>query len=295
MEYAFFIGCVTPVMAKHNEVATRRVAKELDIGLTDVFDFSCCGFPIRSVDLETSLLLAARNLSVAEELGLNICTICSGCAGTLTEANKELKEDEKLREEVNRKLRKIGREYKGCVDVKHFSKILYEDVTLEKIKSKVKKRLEHLTIASHYGCHYLKPSHAYGEEEDPEFPRSLDELVALTGAKSVDYEDKMQCCGGNILGVDESIAFNIAGRKLDHIKAVAADAINLVCPLCDIIYDRNQRVIERRLNRGYGIPVLFYPQILGLALGLSQEELGFSMNRVGVSELLSKVCPPRLN
>lgn len=289
MKYAFFIGCVSPVMARQNELATRRVAKELDVELMDVFDFACCGFPIRSVDVETSLLLAARNLSIAEGLGLNICTICTGCTGTLTEANKELKENDKLREEVNKKLSKIGREYNGGVDVKHFAKILYTDIGLEKIKGKVRKSLEHLTIASHYGCHYLKPSRAYGKGEDTEFPRSLDELITLTGAKSVNYEDKMQCCGGNILGVDENVTFNIAGRKLDHITAATADAINLICPLCNIIYDRNQRIIERKFNKSYGIPVLFYSQILGLALGVSQEELGFDMNRVNVSGLLSKL------
>lgn len=289
MKYAFFIGCVAPVMARQSEVATRRIAKEFDVQLVDVSDFACCGFPLKSVDTETSLLLAARNLSIAEKLGLNICTICSGCAGSLIEANKELRENRELREDVNGKLSKIGREYNGGVDVKHFAKVLHQDVGLEKIKGKVKKSLEHLTVASHYGCHYLKPSHAYGAEEDVEFPKSLDELVAVTGARSVDYEDKMQCCGGNILGIDEKVTFNIAGRKLEHIKAAEADAINLICPLCDIIYDRNQRIIARQLNKSYEIPVLFYPQILGLALGINPEELGFSMNRVNTSELLSKI------
>jgi heterodisulfide reductase subunit B len=289
MKYAFFIGCVAPVMTKRYELSTRRVAKELDVELIDLDNFACCGFPLRSMDMETSLLLAARNLSVAEERGLDICTICTGCTGTLMEANKELKENDEVRSKVNAKLRKIGKEYHGTVNIKHFAKVLYDDVGIKTIEGEIKKRLEPLTVASHYGCHYLKPSHVYGKEEDPEFPRSLDELVTLTGAKSVDYEDKMQCCGGNILGVDENITFNIASRKLDHIKAVAADGINIVCPLCNIIYDRNQRIIERRLNKRYEIPVLFYPQILGLALGLTPEELGFQMNRVTVSKLLSKI------
>jgi len=276
-------------MARQNEIATRRVAKALGIELVDAFDFACCGFPIKAVDLETSLLMAARNLSIAEKHGLNICTICSGCAGTLTKANKELKENDDLRNEVNKKLLKIGREYNGGIEVKHFATVLYEDMGLEKIKSKIKKSLEHLTIATHYGCHYHKPSHAYEKREDGEFPTSLDELVALTGATAIGYEDKMQCCGGNILGVDENITFNIASRKLDHIKTANADAINLVCPLCNIIYDRNQRIIERRHNKSYGLPVLFYPQILGLALDINQEELGFNNNRVKVSTLLSKI------
>ena len=276
-------------MARQNEISTRRVANEIDVDLIDVSDFACCGFPIKSVDAETSLLLAARNLSIAEELGLNICTICSGCTSILTEANKELKENDKIRREVNQKLREIGREYHGSIIVKHFAKILHNEIGVEKIKNTVTKSLEHLTIASHYGCHYLKPSHIYGKEEDPEFPRSLDALVALTGAKTIDYEEKMQCCGGNILGVDENTAFTIASRKLDHVKTAAADALNLVCPLCNIVYERNQRIIERRLDKSYRLPVLFYPQILGLALGINPEELGFNMNRISVQGILSKI------
>lgn len=276
-------------MARQNEISTRRVAKDLGVDLVDVPDFACCGFPIKSVNVETSLLLAARNLSIAEELGLNICTICSGCTGSLTEANKELKENDKLRGEVNKKLHKIGREYTGSIRVKHFAKILSNEIGIDTLKSHVKKNLEPLTIASHYGCHYLKPSHIYDKEEDPEFPRSLDELVALTGAKTIDYEDKMQCCGGNILGVDENTAFTIASRKLDHVTTAAADALNLVCPLCNIVYERNQRIIERRLDKSYQLPVLFYPQILGLALGINPEELGFTMNRISVQGILSKI------
>ena len=289
MTYAFFLGCVTPVMARQNEISTRRVASELGVDLIDVSDFACCGFPLKSVSVETSLLLAARNLSIAEELGVNICTICSGCTGSLTEANKALKENDKLREDVNKKLHKIGREYNGGTRVTHFAKILYHEIGVETLKRKVQTSLEHLTIASHYGCHYLKPSHIYNKAEDPEFPRSLDELVALTGAKTIDYEEKMQCCGGNILGVDENTALTIASRKLDHVTAAAADAINLVCPLCNIVYDRNQRLIEKRLTKSYQIPILFYPQILGLALGINPNELGVTMNRISVQGLLTKI------
>lgn len=289
VKYALFIGCVTPVMARQNEISTRRVAQELGVELKDVFDFTCCGFPIKSVNIETSLLLAARNLSIAEELGVNICTICTGCTSNLKEANQELRENDRLRAEVNEKLHAIGREYTGGVTVKHFTKVLYEDIGVEKIQQEVKKSLEALTIASHYGCHYLKPSRVFGRDEDPEFPSSLDELVALTGAKNMDYVYKMQCCGGNILGVDEHAALSIASKKLDYLETSGADALNLVCPLCNIVYDRNQRVIGRRRNKEYRLPVLFYPQILGLALGIKPEELGFHMNRTQAFKIVSQV------
>jgi len=289
LKYAFFPGCLAPVMARQFELSSRKVAEKLGLELVDVEDFACCGFPIRSVDQETALLLAARNLSVADGLGLDICTICTGCASTLAETSKELMHNDALRKKVNEKLQKIGRIYKGNVKVKHFVRVLYEDVGPEKIKSQVKKSLGGLKLASHYGCHYLKPSDVFDKFEDPEFPRTLDELVSALGAETVDYEDKTQCCGGVILDVDDNIALAMAQRKLDHVNAAGANAIVLMCPLCGSMYDRNQRVIERRFNATYNLPILFYPQVLGLALGLDPKDLGLDMNRVKTSDLMSRL------
>ncbi|MGD8505125.1 MAG: CoB--CoM heterodisulfide reductase iron-sulfur subunit B family protein [Candidatus Bathyarchaeota archaeon] len=289
MKYAFFPGCLSPVMSKQFELSARNVAKKLGMELIDIEDFACCGFPIRSVDHETALLLAARDLGVAEETGLDICTICTGCASTLAEASKELTHDDELRHKVNEKLRKIGRAYKGKLKVRHFVRVLYEDIGPEKIKSQVKNSLEGLKVASHYGCHYFKPSDVFDRFENPEFPRTLDELISALGAETVEYEDKTQCCGGVILDVDDKIALTMAQRKLDHIHAMGADAMVLMCPLCGSMYDRNQRVIERRFNAAYNLPVLFYPQVLGLALGMPPKELGLDMNRVKTSDLLSKL------
>ncbi len=289
MGYALFIGCVTPILAQQNEVATRRVAKELGIELIDVLDFACCGFPIKSINVKTARLLAARNLSVAEERGLNICTICTGCTSNLQEANKEIQENPRFKTEVNRQLHAIDREYTGRVTVKHFARVLYEDLGVDKLKRTVTRSLDTLAVAPHYGCHYLKPTHVHGSVEDPEFPRSLDELITLTGARAIDYDEKTQCCGGNLLGVDERTALTIASKKLDHARAAAADAFTLVCPLCNVMFDRNQRSIEKRQNRRYELPVLFYPQLLGLALGINPAELGCEVNRTPVASIVNRI------
>lgn len=289
VKYAFFIGCATPVLTVNYELATRKVAETLGIELFDVTDFACCGFPMKSVSQETAMLMAARTLSIAEKQGLNICTICPGCTSMLTEASKKIEEDQELREKINNKLQKIDRSYDGNIEVKHFIRILYDEVGIEKLQKKVKKSLEGLKIAPHYGCHYTKPSEIYACFDDPELPKSLDDLISFTGAKSVNYENKIQCCGGYVLGVDEGVSFSLASKKLDHVKASKADAIGLICPLCSVMYDRNQRVIERRLNKSYNLPVLFYPQILGLALGLDSSELGLDVNRVKPSSLLEKL------
>ncbi|MEW6189496.1 MAG: CoB--CoM heterodisulfide reductase iron-sulfur subunit B family protein [Actinomycetota bacterium] len=289
MKYALFLGCTVPARARNYELSTRRVAQAVGIEFADIMDFSCCGFPVKSVDVESTTLLAARNLSLAEEKNLNICTICSACTSILTEVNKELKENVELREKVNEKLAKINREYRGSVEVKHFARILYEDIGIERIKSSVKKSLKGIKFAPHYGCHYLKPSGIYGNFDDPENPTSLDELTKATGAEAIDYEDKKLCCGGAILGVDEDISLTMAKKKLDHVSARGADAIGLICPFCSIMYDDNQRKIESQFGVSYNLPVLYYPQVLGLALGFDPNELGLQMNRVRTTKLLDKI------
>jgi len=289
MKYALFLGCTVPVRALNYELAARKVGEKLGLDFLDIGKFSCCGFPVKSVDRMTFILMAAQNLSLAEEANLDICTLCSACSSVLTEVNKELKENQTLRNRINEDLSVTGRKYDGRIQVKHFARILYEDVGLEKIKEMVKRPLSNFNFASHYGCHYLKPSEVYGKFDDPENPHTLDELIQLTGAKSIPYEDKKGCCGGGILGVEETTALKIAALKLDHIKTTGADALVLICPFCNIMYEANQKKIEKQSETEFNLPVLYYPQILGLALGIPQDELGFRMNRVKVREILSQL------
>lgn len=286
-EYAFFLGCTVPVRALNYEISARRVADAFGIKLVDLEDFMCCGFTIKSIDQRAALLMAARNLAIAEENKRDICTLCSACTSFLTEVNKELKEDKGFREEVNKDLASIGKKYNGTVEVKHFARILYDDVGIPKIQEGIINPLGGLKIAAHYGCHYLKPSEIYNFE-DPEAPFTLDRLIEATGATSVGYMNKNMCCGGGILGIDEDTALGMSKVKLDSIKD-NADAIVLVCPFCDIMYDMNQKRIESKFEVKYEIPVLFYPQLLGMALGLNPQELGIDMNRVRATNLLEKI------
>jgi heterodisulfide reductase subunit B len=170
MKYAFFLGCTIPARAMNYEVSARKIATKLGIEFVDLPDFGCCGFPVKSVDSFTTIVMAAKNIAIAEEKGLDICTLCNGCVVTLVEANHELKHKEELRKKVNKELSKIGKEYKGTIEVKHFARVLYEDVGVEKIKKEVKYGLDDFKLAAHYGCHYFKPSVVYGRFDDPEYP-----------------------------------------------------------------------------------------------------------------------------
>ncbi len=288
--YTLFLGCTVPVRAANYELSARKVAERLDIQLRDIPEFACCGYPIKSVNHYAYLLMAARNLALAEGKGQFLCTLCSACCGALAEANHEILEDQRLRQKINKDLSQwIGRTYEGGVHVTHYLRMLKDEVGSKRISRQIETDLSSLRLAPHYGCHYTKPSFIYGRIEDPENPGSLDELIEASGAKSISYENKLSCCGGGVLAIDEQVALAMAKSKLDHIQGAKADAMVLVCPFCDIMYESNQKKIEKAAGKEYKLPILFYPQLLGLALGLEPEELGVKMNRVRPTELLKKI------
>jgi heterodisulfide reductase subunit B len=297
MRLALYLGCTVPVRAMNYELSARRTAERLGIELVDLDSFACCGYPTRSLSWEAALLMAANNLALAEEQGMDICTLCSACTSTLVEANKRLQEDGDLRDRLNRQLAEsTGRQYDGTVKVRHYARILYEDIGPQRLREMAELTLAQgqgvdlssFGFAAHYGCHYLKPAHIYGGLDDPENPHTLSELIEATGARLVPYEEENECCGGGILAIDQETALAITKGKLDHICAAGADGMVLICPFCDIMYEINQRSIERQFEVTYRLPVLYYPQLLGLALGFTPDEMGFRLNRVKARKLMQQ-------
>ena len=287
--YLLFLGCVIPYRLPSYEVSTRKVLDRLGVKLLEMSEFNCCGFPMDPISYELSLTLAARNLCSAEQQGLNILTLCNGCFGTLNKANKTLKEDKQLRDEINKNLEEIGMEFKGTMEVKHLVHVLAEDVGFEKIKGTVKKPLTEFHVAQHSGCHLVRPAKYVTHNDDPENPTMLKKLIRLTGAECLDYMDETECCGNPIIGVNEEVPFQMAREKLRHVKAVKAQALITVCPFCHMMYDLNQPRIERAFDEKFGIPVLHYSQLLGLAMGFTPEELMLNQLRVKPIELLNQI------
>ncbi len=289
-KYLLFLGCTIPARARNYELSSRAIAAKLGIEFVEEDEFFCCGFPVKNADWMACALMAARNIAIAEQKGLDICCLCSACTGVMAEVNEHLKHDEKLREEVNEKLAKINPSYKveGKLAVKHFARILFEDVGVEKIKELAAKPLEMLRIAPHYGCHYLKPSdvHKWDNVEDPQ---TLDEIITACGAESVEYTDKKFCCGGALLAYDQDTALAVGNHKLEIVKDAGVDAITLICPFCAVMYDDNQRTIEAKFEKEYKLPVLYLPQVIGLSMGIPAKELGMQFNKVKTKDLLAKV------
>jgi heterodisulfide reductase subunit B len=287
-KYLMFLGCAIPYRVAAFEISARKILGKLGIELVEMPEFNCCGLPLDPVSHEMMLILAARNLAMAEQKGLNIITLCPGCAGTLKKVNKMLKEDKALRDEINHHLKEAGLEFKGTVDAKHFMQVLIENVGLEKIKDSVVKPLTMLKVAEHNGCHILRPKEFIGFD-DPEDPKTLKTLIEATGATCLDYMDETECCGAPSVGVSDKVALELARDKLKHIKSVEAQALVTICPFCHIMYDTNELRIEKTFNEVYGIPILHYPQLLGLAMGMKADELALGELRVDVSKLVKQV------
>ncbi|MEM3356193.1 MAG: CoB--CoM heterodisulfide reductase iron-sulfur subunit B family protein [Candidatus Bathyarchaeia archaeon] len=284
-KFLIFLGCAIPYRVSAYEISARKTLQKLGVELVEMPEFNCCGLPMDPVSHEMMLILAARNLALAEQKGLNILTLCPGCAGTLKKVNKMLKSDKALREEINKHLKEAGLEFKGTIEAKHLMQVLIEDVGLERIKKAVVKPLTALKVAEHNGCHILRPKEYIGFD-DPEDPQTLKRLVEATGATCLDYLDETECCGAPSVGVSDKIALQLARDKLSHIKMVDAQAMITICPFCHIMYDTNELRIEKMFNETYGIPVLHYPQLLGLAMGIPPEELAFNELRVDASKIL---------
>jgi heterodisulfide reductase subunit B len=287
-KYLLFPGCVIPYRLSSYEISARKVLAKLGVEIVEMPEYNCCGYPMDVINHDLMLTLAARNLCIAEKAGLPIMTLCNGCFCSLNETNKILKEDKKLREKINGYLKEVGMEFKGTIEVKHLIYVLSEDVGYEKIKDAVTKPLVDIRVAQHSGCHVLRPRKYVGRD-DPENPTTLKELIRLTGAECLDYMDETECCGNPIIGVNEDVPFSMAKEKLDHVRAVGAQALITVCPFCHIMFDLNQPRIERAFNEKFNLPVLHYPQLLGLAMGFSPEELALNELRVKPTELLNQI------
>ena len=287
-KYLLYLGCLIPYRELSYEISARRVLAELGVELAEMPDFNCCGFPIDGISHEAALLLAARNLAIAEREGLDVLTLCNGCYATLHHTALELQEDPELKTWVNGHLARLGLEFTGRVHVKHIVHVLLEDIGLEKLKEVVVNPLDKLVVAQHTGCHLVRPAKTM-KFDDPDRPQKLKELIAITGARCVDYPDEGQCCGGPILGVNAEQARSLVADKLRRVKAAGAQALITVCPDCHFMYDFNQPVAERQVGEKFGIPVLHYTQLLGLAMGIKPEELAFDMLRVKADGLLEAI------
>ncbi len=279
------------------EVSIRNVLEHLGVEILDLQGASCCPAPgvFRAFHIPTWLVIAARNISIAEELGVNPITGCNGCYGTLRDVWYELNHKPELKKEVNNELAKIGRVYKGNFQPKHILEVFYLDMGLDYIRDHIKHNFTDLKVGVHYGCHILKPSDKRpwgGEYESPTF---FDEIVELTGGKSIDYKDKYMCCGagGGLRSAVKEVAADFTREELTNMRDAGVDIIVDCCPFCHMQLDLGQIEVNNfykdMIGEPFNIPVIYVTQLLGVSFGVDPSLLGLVKNHKlkGVSPFIS--------
>ena len=286
MKFALFQGCNIPARVKQYADATQAVFNKLDIELIEIADFNCCGYPVRNVDQRAFVLSAAKNLALAETAGLDIMAMCKCCYGSLKKAEDVLNRDQHLKKEVNAVLAKEKLHYEGHVRVSHLLTVLHGDVGLEALKPLILKTYNGLQIAASYGCHALRPSRITGFD-DPVAPTLFDELVEITGAYSVEWTRKLDCCGAPLTGINDRLAMDMALNKITSAREAGAQYLCTACPYTHLQFDWVQNEMAANSKGWEPLAAILYPQLLGLCMGIDEETLGFSKNRLGLAEISS--------
>ncbi|MGA2316884.1 MAG: CoB--CoM heterodisulfide reductase iron-sulfur subunit B family protein [Thermodesulfobacteriota bacterium] len=284
MKFALFLGCQIPVRLKQYETSSKAILERLGVGLVDIEEFNCCGYPLRNIEFKAFLLASARNLSLAEKKKLDVMTLCQCCYGTLKKANFLLRENASLRKEVNAVLEREGLPYEGEVEVKHLLYVLHQEVGVEAIKKKIAKTFKGLKIAAHYGCHALRPSQVV-RFDNPVTPSIFDQLVEATGAESIAWRMRLECCGAPLWGIHDELSTEITLKKLKNGRESGADYLCTACTYCQIQFDTVQQMILSQRGLNHPLPSILYPQLLGLSMGINSETLGLKMNKIPISEV----------
>lgn len=297
LRYAYYPGCASQEITKESSDATRLLCKELGIELRDMPAANCCGAGLmKDHDYKLHLAMNARILAEAEEMGMDILTICSTCLMVMSIANRDLLADPELLNEVNELTSKGGvSSYKGTVKVKHLLWVLAGDYGLDKLKARVTRPFKGISVAPFYGCHTLRPSDALGFD-DPASPTSLESVMEALGADTIDYEGRTKCCGFQTDLVNLDVSMKLTGKRISSARDAGADAMVTPCPFCHINLDSYQKnALQVTLagakdvsKRGMEMPVLHFTEAVALALGIDAKKLGLSRHMVSTERILKQ-------
>ncbi|MFX1396928.1 MAG: heterodisulfide reductase-related iron-sulfur binding cluster [Promethearchaeota archaeon] len=288
-EIALFPGCMISYRLPFIELSVRKILDEFGINYIENNKFSCCPEPngIKNLDEIAYSVTAARNLALAEESGRHILTPCNGCFETLKGIRSELKVDSHFRDKINSYLDRIGLKASGTSDVLHFVEFIHK-LGKDNIKEKIQYPLSSLRVAVHYGCHFLRPSNKI-QMDDPMEPHIFDKLIEDLGAISVDYVHKMDCCGGSLARADNpDSGLEMIQNKLESMKGAKIDVIVVGCPQCFIQFDHLQQDLKK-IDYIYDIPVLYYSELLCVALGIDIRDIIKKYHRTPVDSMFQKV------
>lgn len=271
MKYTFFPGCSLESTARDFHESTMAVAEALGIKLEELPGWTCCGStPAHSVDAILSVALPARNLAAAAEIGNDMVVVCAACYSRLQAANVAMRDDPDMRKRVQES---TGIQYSGEVRVRHLLEVMVNDIGIAEIKSMVVRKLNGLKVASYYGCLLSRPKEL-SIFPDSEAPTMMEDVLIALGAEPIDWPHAMECCGGSFSITNRPATEQLCRDILQMAKAAGAECLAAACPLCQSNLDLRQKDIQSRYGGDLGVPVLYFTQLLGIALGLPQKSLG---------------------
>lgn len=292
LKYAYYPGCSLEATAKPYEKSVHATARALGVELTEIEDWNCCGATAyMSYDQIKAFALSARNLALAEKqaaaLGTNELTApCSACFCVLEKTNHYMAEDAQLTAEVNDALAAANLRYDGTMKVRHLLDVYMHDVPEEELKAKIKRNLAMVKLAPYYGCQIVRPKNPFDHYDNP---MKFENYLKRLGAQVIDYPVKTKCCAGTFITTQPEVAARMIGIILKEAVDREADAIVVCCPLCQFNLDNFQKEAGAYWKRTFNIPVLYFTQVVGLALGIAPEDLDLDKHRVSPAAMMAKI------
>lgn len=290
MKVAFWPGCVSKGACPELYVSTQKIAEVLGLELVELTEAPCTGAGVLSE--QNPALADALNgltLSMAEQQGADLMTICSTCQGVLSATQHHLSSDADRLARANSVLAESGYTYRGTTKVKHLLWILMEDIGIERLRPLIKRRLTGLKIAPFYGCYILRPEEYLGLKERPERSTYLEQIITLIGATPVEYHGKSKCCGFPMITFNREASLKMGGKHMLEAKSKGADLLVTPCPLCHLNLDAQQPDAAAFVKQPIDVPIFHLPQLLGLAFGFSPQELRLDHHVVKTEPALEKV------
>jgi len=278
MKYSYYPGCAQHGTAIDYRVSVEAVFRRLGIELEEIKNWNCCG-ALHVPEKDVKIALSTRTLASAK--GLDLTTPCNLCYSNLMRTNTAL-EDTALKNMINEKL---TNKYDGNTKPKHLLEVIVKDYGLTKLAEQVKLPLK-VKAVPYYGCLLTRPENKF---DSPDNPKSLDNLITALGAEPVKYYYKTKCCGGPILLTNEDLALELAKDLLTMAKGSGADCMVVTCPMCHLQLDAKQKAVESKYNIKFDMPIIYFTQLIGLAMGLHPEELGMKKHLVPTDGLVAKI------
>ena len=282
-QYAYYPGCSLESLGKNYHLSALAVSDELGVELKELEDWNCCGatayFP---VDELLAYTLVSRNLAIAEKTGLqDFVAPCSACYKNAYTTNKYLKSDPDLAEHINYALEEDNLHVEGTMKVRHLIEVFIEDVGIEEIRKKVSNPLKGLRVAPYYGCQLVRPRKA---KEDVENPRFFESLLSAIGAEPIEYASKTRCCGGSLIITNRRAALDMVHKLLQDAVKNNANVIATTCPMCNVNLEVYQGQVNREFGTDFSIPVMYFTQLMGMALGIDPKRIGVGASMLSLAQ-----------